>query len=193
MIGLEKFLKRIDDRNHQRLPRRPLVLRAISQSRKMKLSELKSYLSDGGKTSFTLPNGKNVPAHFHVTEVGETTRNFMDCGGTMRQTRTATLQLWTSIDLHHRLEGMKLLNIIELSEKKLGMGDLDVEVEFQGEDTISRYSLAIGENGLSLVGTKTACLAEDACGIPGAKQLLTVLEKAKDTAATCCAPGGGCC
>lgn len=159
----------------------------------MTLSELKTYLSEGGATSFTLPNGKRVPAHFHVTEVGESTRKFIDCGGTLRQTQTVLLQLWTSIDFHHRLEGSKLLNIIELSEKKLGIGDLEVEVEYQGEDTISRFTLAEGENGLQLVGTKTACLAEDACGIPGAKQLLTVVEKVKDSAASCCTPGGGCC
>jgi len=159
----------------------------------MNLSELKAYLTEGGKTSFTLPNGKKVPAHFHVTEVGEITRNFMDCGGTLRQTRTATLQLWTNIDLHHRLDGSKLLNIIELSEQKLGMGNLEVEVEYQGEDTISRYNLAVGEQGLALVGTKTACLAEDACGIPGAKQLLTVVDTVKATATGACTPGGGCC
>lgn len=158
----------------------------------MKLAELKAYLTNGGKTSFTLPNGKQVPAHFHVTEVGESTRNFMDCGGTLRQTRTATLQLWTSIDVHHRLEGAKLVNIIELSQEKIGMGDLDVEVEYQGEETISRYGLAVGTDGLLLTGTKTACLAEDACGITGAKQLLTVIGTGKETAGSC-TPGSGCC
>jgi len=158
----------------------------------MNLSELKAYLNDGGKSTFRLPNGKKVPAHFHVTEVGETTRNFIDCGGTLRQTRAASLQLWTSVDLHHRLEGKKLLNIIELSEQKLGMGNLEVEVEYQGEDTISRYTLAIGEGSLQLVGTQTACLAEDACGIPASKQVLTVVGNLKASANTC-TPGSGCC
>ena len=158
----------------------------------MKLSELKTYLNNGGNTSFTLPNGKRVPAHFHVTEVGESTRNFMDCGGTLRITKAATLQLWTSIDILHRLEGSKLVNIIELSQEKLGMGDLEVEVEYQGEETISRYGLAEGTDGLMLTGTKTACLAEDACGIPGAKQLLTVVGNLKESAGSC-TPGSGCC
>ncbi|MFK8054905.1 MAG: DUF6428 family protein [Saprospiraceae bacterium] len=154
----------------------------------MKLSELKTYLSNGGNTNFNLPNGERVPAHFHVTEVGESTRNFMDCGGTLRITKAATLQLWTSVDVDHRLEGSKLTNIIELSQEKLGMGDLEVEVEYQGEETISRYGLALGEDGLALTGIKTACLAEDACGIPEAKQLLTVVSNGGG-----CTPGGGCC
>ena len=36
----------------------------------MKLSEIKTALSEVNEVTFTLPNGKQVPPHFHVTEVG---------------------------------------------------------------------------------------------------------------------------
>lgn len=31
---------------------------------------------------FKLENGNSVPEHFHVTEVGIITKDFIDCGGT---------------------------------------------------------------------------------------------------------------
>lgn len=50
----------------------------------MKLSEIKSTLENLSEVKFQLPNGEYVPQHFHITEVGIITRNFIDCGGTMR-------------------------------------------------------------------------------------------------------------
>jgi hypothetical protein len=48
----------------------------------MKLSEFKKQLSTVTDLNFVLPNGV-VPQHFHVTEVGQITKNFIDCGGTL--------------------------------------------------------------------------------------------------------------
>lgn len=50
----------------------------------MKLSEFKKQLSTVTELNFVLPNGTIVPQHFHVTEVGQVTKNFIDCGGTVR-------------------------------------------------------------------------------------------------------------
>jgi hypothetical protein len=46
----------------------------------MKLSEIKK-LDTLENVTFQLPDGTTVPEHFHVTEVGLITKNFIDCGG----------------------------------------------------------------------------------------------------------------
>ena len=51
----------------------------------MKLSEIKTILETVETVNFRLPDGSYVPEHFHVTEVGVVTRNFIDCGGTVRK------------------------------------------------------------------------------------------------------------
>lgn len=48
----------------------------------MKLSVFKTPLAQEEDICFQLPNGQFVPAHFHINEVGQATRTFMDCGGT---------------------------------------------------------------------------------------------------------------
>lgn len=50
----------------------------------MKLSEVKQALTNLESVTFVLPDGTQVPAHFHVTEVGANTRHFIDCGGQER-------------------------------------------------------------------------------------------------------------
>ena len=62
----------------------------------MKLSEIKSILGNLNTIAFQLPNGKLVPSHFHVTEVGKITKNFIDCGGTVRKEEVVNFQLWDS-------------------------------------------------------------------------------------------------
>ena len=46
----------------------------------MKLSEIKNTLGQLDKIAFMLPNGKLVPSHFHVTEIGKISKHFIDCG-----------------------------------------------------------------------------------------------------------------
>jgi len=106
----------------------------------MKLSEIKKQLSQLDQIAFKLPNGELVPNHFHVTEVGKITKHFIDCGGTVRNETVVNFQLWNANDYDHRLHPEKLLNIIELSEKTLGIEDLDIEVEYQAE-TIGKFGL----------------------------------------------------
>src|SRR5690606_9114147 len=51
----------------------------------MKLSEIKEILPALENVEFQLENGTFVPEHFHVTEVGQIIKNFIDCGGVIRK------------------------------------------------------------------------------------------------------------
>lgn len=157
----------------------------------MKLSEIKSHLQTAEAVNFQLPNGSFVPEHFHVTEVGVVTKHFIDCGGRVRDEKVANFQLWNANDTEHRLKPQKLQKIIALSEKVLGMEDLEVEVEYQS-DTIGKYGLDYNGKDFVLTLKHTDCLAKDNCGIPAGKQKiqLTDLQTEKNA---CCTPGGGCC
>ena len=106
----------------------------------MKLNEFKNKLKELDQISFKLPNGTLVPSHFHVTEVGGIEKNFIDCGGTIRNEKVVNFQLWEANDYDHRLHPEKLLNIIELSENKLGITNEEIEVEYQGK-TIGKHGL----------------------------------------------------
>lgn len=94
----------------------------------MKLSEIKEILPTLENVEFQLENGTFVPEHFHVTEVGIITKNFIDCGGVIRDEKVVNFQLWDANDFNHRLKPNKLLHIITLSEDKLGIEDSEIEV-----------------------------------------------------------------
>ena len=83
----------------------------------MNLSDIKKHLNTVTAVNFQLPNGTIVPPHFHVTEVGQINKKFIDCGGVVRNEKTVNFQLWEAGDFDHRLAPQKLLNIIALSEK----------------------------------------------------------------------------
>jgi hypothetical protein len=155
----------------------------------MKLSEIKEILATAEGVNFKLENGNSVPEHFHVTEVGIITKDFIDCGGTVRHEKVANFQLWDADDYEHRLKAGKLLHIISLSEKVLGMEDLEIEVEYQAE-TIGKYDLGFDGENFLLLAKKTACLAMDKCGIPAEKQKIEMVNL---TSGSTCTPGGGCC
>ena len=154
----------------------------------MKLKENKTILPTLDNVEFQLENGTFVPEHFHVTEVGQIIKNFIDCGGTIRTEKVVNFQLWNADDFEHRLKPNKLLNIIQLSEDKLGMEDGEIEVEFQSE-TIGKYDLEFNGKHFILKNKQTACLAQDACGIPEAK----VKVNLADVGTSCCTPNSGCC
>ncbi len=156
----------------------------------MKLSEIKTILNDLQAVSFILPNGQFVPTHFHVTEVGVITKNFIDCGGTVREEKVINFQLWEANDFDHRLAPQKLKNIIELSEKVLKLEDANIEVEYQ-QDTIGKFNLEFDGTHFLLVATQTNCLAQDKCGIPAEKLKVNLVDINKK--ANTCTPGGGCC
>src|SRR5690554_1350264 len=155
----------------------------------MKLSEIKNQLSQLEKIAFQLPNGELVPNHFHVTEIGKITKHFIDCGGTARNEEVVNFQLWNTSDYDHRLHPEKLLDIIELSERVLGIDDLEIEVEYQG-DTIRKFGLDFDGENFLLTNKQTDCLAKNKCGIPEEKPKVKLSELASGSS---CTPGGGCC
>lgn len=155
----------------------------------MKLSEIKGKLKELERISFQLPNGKLVPKHFHVTEIGKITKHFIDCGGTERNEEVVNFQLWNANDYDHRLHPEKLLNIIELSENILQIGDLEIEVEYQS-DTIGKFGLDFDGQNFLLTNKETDCLAKDNCGIPSEKPKVKLSTL---SSAPACTPGGGCC
>jgi hypothetical protein len=148
----------------------------------MTLNQLKTQLELQTTFAFELPDGSLVPDHFHITEVGKVTKHFIDCGGVIRKEELVNLQLWESNDYDHRLHPNKMLQILTLSEKAFNLKNLEIEVEYQG-NTIQKYGIELKGQNYLLTQKKTACLAEDACGIP----------EAKTDATSSSAIGSGCC
>ena len=157
----------------------------------MKLVELKKILTEIDQVTFELPNGDKVPSHFHVTEVGKIDKNFIDCGGTVRKETVVNFQLGTSKDYDHRLTADQLKKIIALSEKVIGIGNEEIEVEYQS-DTIGKYDLTFNGWNFVLQSKQTDCLAKDNCGIPVEKKKKSLADLGEKEE-SCCAPGGGCC
>lgn len=152
----------------------------------MRLSEIKQILDQVDQIQFVLPSGEKVPAHFHVTEIGKVDKQFIDCGGTLRRETLINFQLWNANDYDHRLHPEKLSHIISLSEKTLILSDAEIEVEYQGDETINKYGLEYDGKSFLLTSKQTDCLAKDKCGIPQEK--LQVVQES-----SCCTPGSGCC
>ncbi|MFC7347686.1 DUF6428 family protein [Chryseobacterium zhengzhouense] len=157
----------------------------------MKLSEIKQILQSVENVEFQLEDRRFVPEHFHVTEIGKVIKNFIDCGGTIRKEEKVNFQLWNANDYEHRLKPAKLLHIIQLSEEKLGIDDSEIEVEYQ-DKTIGKYDLEFNGKNFILKNKLTACLAEDACGIPAEKEKKNLSELTSNSGNSC-QPGSGCC
>lgn len=154
----------------------------------MKLSEVKQALENLEQIRFSLPNGKLVPAHFHVTEIGQLDKKYIDCGGTVRLDQKINFQLWEADDFDHRLAPTKLLGIIKESEEKLNLTDSEILVEYQGH-TIEKYALSFNNGVFYLQTTLTDCLAPNKCGVPSEKvrkQLDSIQNNSCDPASRCC-------
>ena len=154
----------------------------------MNIKEFKHTLSNLCELTFVLPNGSHVDPHFHLTEVGGITKNYVDCGGTIRNEKVANFQLWAADDYDHRLEPEKVIEIISMAEKQLGLENLEVEVEYQSE-TIGKYGLEFDGKRFLLTATQTDCLAKEKCGIPEAQTLNLVPTQGSSG----CSPESGCC
>lgn len=137
----------------------------------MKVSELREYLQDDSSLKIMLPDGEMVPENFHVTEVGRVEKVFIDCGGTMRESRACVLQVWTANDHDHRLKSGKLDKIIEKADALLFGEDLSVEIEY-GPNVAASYKLGkVLKKGADIIfmldSKQTDCLAPDKCGVAG--------------------------
>ncbi len=154
----------------------------------MKLSELKKTLHAHGEqpVRFTLPDGREVPAAYHLTEVGQVSKDFIDCGGKLHSETRCVLQLWLGDDTAHRLHADKFAAILELADRVVTRGDLEVEVEYEDE-VISQYPLAGSKFAgdalvLHLSSKHTDCLARHLC-----------LPNEAETSDACCAATSRCC
>ncbi len=154
----------------------------------MLLSKFLLSLNQVSSFRFQLPNGEFVPPHFHITEVGMVHKQFIDCGGTVRKESVVNFQLWSSDDVQHRLKPQKVIDIIRLSQQKIGISDEEIEVEYQGE-TIGKYGLGFDGENFQLLVKQTDCLAKDNCGIPESDQT----KDKTMTAENRCDPSAGCC
>ena len=159
----------------------------------MILSEFKNHLKNASTIELYLPNHAQVPLHFHVTELGQIQKRFVDCGGTVRQTQNVRFQLWIANDIDHRLTPEKFLGIIEKAEQDLQMEDVEVTFEYQAE-TIQLYGLSEQQGILYLTALNTACLAPDLCMPKQVKTKISLKDLTPDSeTTTCCTPGGKCC
>jgi hypothetical protein len=156
----------------------------------MRLSELKEILTVVRELNFELPDGTLIPKHFHVTEVGQVNKTFVDCGAVVRQEKAAVLQLWEAGDTGHRLVPEKLNKIINLSERILGMEDSEIEVEYQ-DGTIGKYGLDFNGKNFLLTVKRTACLAGDQCSKPANEQKINPAGL-RAGSVTCCSTNSGC-
>ena len=152
----------------------------------MKLSQFKTQLENLEKLDFYLENGTKIPSHFHITEIGITTKHFTDCGNTFRISKKATFQLWSSTDIDHRLNPKKVIAIID-STSHLFDEDLDIEIEFQ-QETVGKFALNFENDKFVLTNTFTDCLAKESCGFPIEK-----IKKSINELVSNCTPNSGCC
>ncbi len=157
----------------------------------MTLSAVKNALAGLEKVEFRLPNGEQVPSHFHVTEIGEVTRRFIDCGGTVRKQEAINVQLYMASDYDHRLSAEKFRSIIELSESRLALEDLEIEVAYPS-DTIGKYGLAFNGSHFLLTPKQTDCLVKDSCGLSTEKPRFKLSALGQGEPGDC-RPGSGCC
>ncbi len=155
----------------------------------MKLSQLKKHLENSKQFSFQLPNGEMVPEHFHITEMGLITKHFIDCGISIHQDKKISFQVWYANDLEHKLTSDVVLKIISASDKIIENQDLEIEVEYQMEETIGKFGLDYANGNFQLTKKETACLAIDSCGIPKEKLKLSELV----TENSCCTPKSNYC
>ncbi|MGB1018749.1 MAG: DUF6428 family protein [Chitinophagales bacterium] len=159
----------------------------------MNLKAFKQALQNQEKVEFNLPNGKLVPKHFHITEVGVVSNKFIDCGGNLRQEIKINFQLWKNIDLHHRLSPQKLLGIIGKAESTLELDEnYEIQVEYQ-QDTVCLYNLDFKNGQFQLANTKTDCLAMEACGLEVVEKTKLKLSEIGTKVSNCCTPESGCC
>lgn len=113
------------------------------------------------------PDGEPIEAHFHVTEVGRVQRDFVDCGGTIRQVVTCLLQTWVGDDVDHRITGGKLLKAIEFAAPVLRGEDLPVELEYESCNVVQLRLVSVVAKAdrieIQLGGKHTDCLAKELC------------------------------
>jgi hypothetical protein len=139
--------------------------------------------------------GQLVGANYHITEVKHITVDSVDCGARTDTWKETIIQLWESPSEIGKTECMscnKALGILnKVGEMKPYNETSEVRFEYSNAlfHTAQLYVKNIEVHGsnlvLNLASQKTACKAEDICGVP---ELLTT-----EASENSCAPGSGCC
>jgi len=140
----------------------------------MLLKDLKDLLATNTDRALRiqLADGESVPESFHVTEVGQVSKTFIDCGGTVRATTACVLQTWLGSDADHRLSSGKLAKILNASERIIPVDRIELEVEYErgviSQYPVTRAKVSDSEIVLHLGVKHTDCLAKELCGTPTA-------------------------
>lgn len=111
----------------------------------MKLSKVKKALSILEDVNFLLPNGHLIPITFEVTEIEVSNTNKINSEGTIRNEKVVHFLLSATNTTDHKTKAKNLLNMINLTEKKLAIEDFEIEVKYLNE-TITTFKL--GFNGI---------------------------------------------
>jgi len=163
----------------------------------MTLFQFKTLLQENRERGFrlVLPDNHAVPISFHITEVALVHKTFIDCGGTMRETRTCQLQAWVGPDEDHRIAAGKMADVLERAAKFLPADDLELEIEYESS-VISQYPIAASTVcdefvTLQLSTKHTACLAPELCIAPAPKSGSIPLTIAPSNGCGC-GPSGCC-
>lgn len=161
----------------------------VGRVQKMKFADFSRVLNSSSAQSIEIrfKGAGTLAVHFHVTEVGKVTRDFVDCGGGRRTETTCILQTLVAHDTDHRLSAPKLADILSRTNALEFGDDLQVDVETQGK-SIETWRIATIEAAqdrlvLHLEPKRTTCLAPDKCGI---SDELPMLES------PCCGENGCC-
>lgn len=116
---------------------------------------------------FYLPNGKQIPAYFHITDVGSVFRHFIDCGSQVRNESYVQIQIWLGKDTEHSLNGETVLKILShcdvVLDKLPDLQSTDVIIEYK-EELTSQYPIEhIEQTGqavkIYLTSSETQCLS----------------------------------
>jgi hypothetical protein len=135
----------------------------------LKISELKAALAAAPSLPLTVvwTDGEAIEAHFHVTEVGRVQKDFVDCGGTVRQVVACLLQTWVGDDVDHRITAGKLLKAFEHAAPILRGEDLPIELEYETCNVVQLLVASIkqepGSFVIQLASKHTDCLAKELC------------------------------
>jgi hypothetical protein len=140
----------------------------------MQLTKLKSILraNPSAFPRFSLPNGGQIPAHYHITEVGHATKRFIDCDGKLHnKTETCLLQTYVADDVEHQLNARTFAKILDLGVQVLPHDDMPVEVEYDC-CVVAHYPIEAAQISgdyidIQLGEKHTDCLAKKTCGING--------------------------
>jgi hypothetical protein len=147
-------------------------------STSLRISEFKAALAAAPSLPLTVvwTDGEPIEAHFHITEIGRVQRDFVDCGGTIRQTVTCLLQTWVGEDVDHRISAGKLLKAFDHAAPILRGEDLPVELEYEACNVVQLGVASITQEAERFViqlGSKhTDCLAKELC-LPGSNASTT--------------------